>query len=85
MSSTRDIREAVEAELRFDPLVDSSDIAVENLGGDVVLPPGDERDGADHRGEQRARAGCSACSRPGGSKLGITSRAALRDALEAPW
>ena len=37
MSETRDIREAVEAELRFDPLVDSSGIAVKNLGGDVAL------------------------------------------------
>ena len=37
MSETRDIREAVEAELRFDPLVDSSDIAVKNLGEDVAL------------------------------------------------
>jgi osmotically-inducible protein OsmY len=37
MSKTRDIREAVEAELRFDPLVDASDIAVKNLGGDVTL------------------------------------------------
>ncbi len=30
MGTTRDIREAVEAELRFDPLVDSADISVKN-------------------------------------------------------
>jgi osmotically-inducible protein OsmY len=34
---TKDLREAVEAELRFDPLVDSADIAVRNLNGDVAL------------------------------------------------
>ncbi len=37
MGKTRDIREAVEAELRFDPLVDSADIAVRNINGDVAL------------------------------------------------
>ena len=37
MGKTKDIRAAVEDELIFDPLVDSSDIRVENLGGDVAL------------------------------------------------
>ncbi|MGI5135657.1 BON domain-containing protein [Streptomyces sp. CA-106110] len=37
MSKTKDIREAVEAELVFDPLVDPSDITVHNLGGEVRL------------------------------------------------
>src|SRR5580693_3874769 len=37
MSKTKDIRGAVEDELIFDPLVDSSDIRVENLNGDVTL------------------------------------------------
>jgi osmotically-inducible protein OsmY len=37
MSSTKDIREAVEAELTFDPLVDASDISVKNINGDVAL------------------------------------------------
>jgi osmotically-inducible protein OsmY len=37
MSSTKDIREAVEAELTFDPLVDPTDIAVKNINGDVAL------------------------------------------------
>jgi osmotically-inducible protein OsmY len=37
MGKTKDIRAAVEDELIFDPLVDSSDIAVENMGGDVAL------------------------------------------------
>jgi osmotically-inducible protein OsmY len=37
MSKTKDIRKAVEGELTFDPLVDSSGIQVENLGGDVAL------------------------------------------------
>ena len=37
MSSTKDIREAVEAELTFDPLVDASDITVKNINGDVAL------------------------------------------------
>jgi len=37
MTRTKDIREAVEAELSFDPLVDSADIAVRNLNGEVAL------------------------------------------------
>ena len=37
MGKTKDIRAAVEDELIFDPLVDSFDIRVENLGGDVAL------------------------------------------------
>ena len=37
MGRTKDIREAVEAELGFDPLVDSADIAVRNINGDVAL------------------------------------------------
>jgi osmotically-inducible protein OsmY len=37
MSTTKDIREAVEAELKFDPLVDDADIQIANLNGDVAL------------------------------------------------
>ena len=37
MTKTKDVRAAVEDELIFDPLVDSSGIRVENLGGDVAL------------------------------------------------
>jgi osmotically-inducible protein OsmY len=37
MSKTTDIREVVEAELAFDPLVDASDISVKNISGDVAL------------------------------------------------
>jgi osmotically-inducible protein OsmY len=37
VGKTKDIREAVEAELRFDPLVDPTDIAVRNIDGDVAL------------------------------------------------
>ena len=37
MGKTKDIRAAVEDELIFDPLVDSSDIRVENMGGNVAL------------------------------------------------
>jgi osmotically-inducible protein OsmY len=37
MGKTKDTRAAVEDELSFDPLVDSSDISVQNLGGDVAL------------------------------------------------
>jgi osmotically-inducible protein OsmY len=37
MSKTTDIREAVEAELIFDPLVDASAISVKNINGDVAL------------------------------------------------
>ena len=37
MGKTGDIRAAVEAELRFDPLVDQADIAVRSLNGDVAL------------------------------------------------
>ena len=37
MSTTKDIREAVEDELTFDPLVDDADIHVVNVSGDVAL------------------------------------------------
>ena len=37
MGKTTDIREAVEAELEFDPLVDPSDITVNNITGQVAL------------------------------------------------
>jgi osmotically-inducible protein OsmY len=37
VGKTKDIRAAVEAELRFDPLVDPADIAVRNINGDVAL------------------------------------------------
>jgi osmotically-inducible protein OsmY len=37
MGKTKDVNEAVERELDFDPLVDESDIIVINLGGDVAL------------------------------------------------
>jgi BON domain-containing protein len=37
MSKTKDVREAVEAELSFDPLVDATDITVKNMNGEVAL------------------------------------------------
>ncbi len=37
MSQTKDIRDAVESELSYDPLVDDSDISVKNVNGDVAL------------------------------------------------
>ena len=37
MGKTKDIREAVEAELNFDPLVDPAGITVRNLNGQVAL------------------------------------------------
>jgi osmotically-inducible protein OsmY len=37
MGKTKDIRGAVEAELNFDPLVDTADIAVRNVNGEVAL------------------------------------------------
>ena len=37
MGTTKDIREAVEAELKFDPLVNDADIHVVNVSGDVAL------------------------------------------------
>ena len=37
MAKTKDIREAVEAELSFDPLINAADIAVRNLNGEVAL------------------------------------------------
>jgi osmotically-inducible protein OsmY len=37
MGTTKDIREAVQAELKFDPLVDDADIDVVNINGDVAL------------------------------------------------
>jgi osmotically-inducible protein OsmY len=37
MGKTKDIREAVEAELKYDPLIDPTDISVRNIDGDVAL------------------------------------------------
>ena len=37
MGKTDDVREAVEAELAFDPLVDPTDITVMNMDGNVAL------------------------------------------------
>jgi osmotically-inducible protein OsmY len=37
VGTTKDIREAVEAELAFDPLVDAANITVRNINGDVAL------------------------------------------------
>ena len=37
MSKTKDIRQAVESELTFDPLVDATDIEVVNMNGEVAL------------------------------------------------
>ncbi len=37
MGKTKDIREATETELGFDPLVDAADITVKNMNGDVAL------------------------------------------------
>jgi osmotically-inducible protein OsmY len=37
MGTTKDIREAVEAELEFDPLIDDADIHVVNIDGEVAL------------------------------------------------
>lgn len=37
MSKNKDIREAVEAEIAFDPFVDDSQISVQNVGGAIAL------------------------------------------------
>ena len=37
MGKAKDIREAVETELGFDPLVDAADISVKNMNGQVAL------------------------------------------------
>jgi osmotically-inducible protein OsmY len=37
MGNTKDVREAVESELIFDPLVDETNITVKNINGDVAL------------------------------------------------
>ena len=37
MTKTQDIRDAVELELSYDPLVDMSDITVKNINGEVAL------------------------------------------------
>src|SRR3984893_8070809 len=37
MGATKDIRESVQAELTFDPLVDAADITVRNINGEVAL------------------------------------------------
>ena len=36
MGTTKDVREAVEKELSFDPMVDSTKITVRNINGDVT-------------------------------------------------
>lgn len=53
MTRTTDIREAVEAELAFDPLVDSSGITVRNINGDIALN-GTVRSYAQHLGAAAA-------------------------------
>lgn len=37
MSKNKDIRQAVEAELSYDPLIDDGDVTVANMGGDIAL------------------------------------------------
>ena len=37
MGKTKDVREAVESELSFDPLIDPDNITVKNINGDVAL------------------------------------------------
>jgi osmotically-inducible protein OsmY len=37
MGTTKDIHEAVEAELEFDPLVDDADVHVASINGNVAL------------------------------------------------
>ena len=37
MGKNQDIRDAVETELEFDPLIDATDITVRNMNGDVAL------------------------------------------------
>jgi osmotically-inducible protein OsmY len=37
VGKTKDIRQAVEAELTFDPLVDAANITVQNVNGEVAL------------------------------------------------
>ena len=37
MGKTKDVREAVESELAFDPLIDATSITVKNLNGEVAL------------------------------------------------
>src|ERR1700759_3933096 len=37
MSETKDIRQAVEDELNFDPLIDPTDITLKNINGDIAL------------------------------------------------
>jgi hypothetical protein len=50
VGKTKDIREAVETELDFDPLIDDGDISVKNMSGEValevVLPSESYRDDA---------------------------------------
>jgi osmotically-inducible protein OsmY len=53
MGKTKDIREAVEAELSYDPLIDSANISVKNIDGDVAL----NGTGAGRRGAGAGRGG----------------------------
>jgi hypothetical protein len=78
MGKTKDVRAAVEKELGFDPRVDSSDITVVNIGGNVnltgtvpsfpgtqlpAIPAGVGRRAAGRRGEDRGQ-------QPGGGAAG---------------
>ena len=76
MGKTKAIREAVEAELRVDPLVDATDITVRNMNGDVTftgvvtelseVPRDSRRCARRHRGEKCAQS-------PGGRAAAATT------------
>src|SRR6266568_4260616 len=90
MGKTKDIRETVEAELTFDPLVDPANITVVNMNGDVALnvtvPDGVEATAADGNlrltgtvtyGAQRAAAESAVA--------GLTGVRGIRDDIEISY
>ena len=63
MGKTKDVRAAVEKELGFDPKVDSADVSVRNINGDVI-PIGTVPRYPIKRGGPHAAEGCERFVRP---------------------
>ena len=76
MGKTKDVRAAVEKELGFDPKVDSADVSVRNINGDVIpigtVPRYPRKRGGPHAAEgcERCPAGSLPPRRPGNLRIG---------------
>jgi hypothetical protein len=83
VTKTKDVRAAVDAELGFDPLVDSADITVRNIAGDVTLT-GTWTTRACRRSDRSARA-YSANTRAWSGDLRRTPGIAKPAIVSPPW